>query len=228
MSIHYKNIRDMAFSKNNIFHYMFGYGTFFARSSAWAVGDLEATHIPHIQRVYRAVNYLYNLSEDERKNISVLDEVISWKEDIFSKKESQIIDAKQDTTEEIYENMQDIIVQEKQVLLSIQWIKEVVLLSDREKRYIFEHEQEKNHGVHEAIRRQVVFAVTHDSTFREPDEAIVLQAWWKVIFPSVEFHEIRRRNVCSSSPGIEIHNFLAPKFSHLSEHDASLIIWFDI
>jgi hypothetical protein len=50
------------------------------------------------------------------------------------------------------------------------------LLSDREKRYIFEHEQEKNHGVHEAIRRQVVFAVTHDSTFREPDEAIVLQA----------------------------------------------------
>jgi len=46
MSIHYKNIRDTAFSKNNILHYAFWYGTLFARSSAWAVGDLEARSIP--------------------------------------------------------------------------------------------------------------------------------------------------------------------------------------
>jgi len=34
MNIYYKNIRDMAYSKNNIMHYAFNYGTFFARSSA--------------------------------------------------------------------------------------------------------------------------------------------------------------------------------------------------
>ena len=37
MNIYFKNIRDMAFAKNNIFHYLLGFGTIFARSSAGAV-----------------------------------------------------------------------------------------------------------------------------------------------------------------------------------------------
>ena len=68
------------------------------------------------------------------------------------------------------------ILKEKQVLLNIQGIKEVIVLSDTDRRYIFEHEEERNHGVHESLRRQVLFAATHDSTFRDPDEAIVMQA----------------------------------------------------
>jgi hypothetical protein len=74
MSIYYKNIRDMAFSKNNIMHYALGYGTFFARSSAGAVGDLEARHIPQIEKVYKIINYLYNLSEEQRRAITTLND----------------------------------------------------------------------------------------------------------------------------------------------------------
>lgn len=86
------------------------------------------------------------------------------------------------------------------MLLAIQGIKEVVLLDGKDRRFIFEHEEEKNHGVYECLRRQVLFAATHDSTLRDPDEAIVMKSGEKVIFPVVEFHEIKRKKVSSSSP----------------------------
>jgi hypothetical protein len=66
--------------------------------------------------------------------------------------------------------------------------------------------------VHECLRRQILFAATHDSTLRDPDEAIVMKAGEKVVFPVVDFHEIKRKKVSSSSPGIEIHEYLVPKF----------------
>ena len=69
--------------------------------------------------------------------------------------------------------------------------------------------------MHECLRRQVLFAATHDSTLREPDEAIVMKAGEKVIFPVVRFHEIDRKTVSSSSPGTEIHRYLVPKFQKL-------------
>ncbi len=89
---------------------------------------------------------------------------------------------------------------ERETLLSIQGIKEVIPLTDADRRYIFEHEEDRNHGVYESLRRQALFAVTHDSTFREPDEAIVLKAGEKVVFPVIDFHEIERKKVSSSSP----------------------------
>lgn len=100
-------------------------------------------------------------------------------------------------------------------LLNIKGIKEVIEITDTDRRYIFENEEDKNHGVYETLRRQIVFAVTHDSTFREPDEAIVMQAGEKVVFPVIEFHEIKRKKVSSSSPGMKIHEYLAPKFDNL-------------
>ena len=102
------------------------------------------------------------------------------------------------------------------------------MLSDTDRRYIFEHEEERNHGVHESLRRQVLFAATHDSTFRDPDEAIVMQAWEKVIFPVIEFHEITRKKVSSSSPWMDVHEYLVPKLQNFWDFDATLIIWFDI
>lgn len=190
MSIHYKNIRDTAFSKNHVLHYLLGYGTFFARSSAGAVGDLEAKAIPHIEKVYKIVNFLHNISEEERRNIQTLEEIQSEKEI------SREVKSKEEASETLTEATQ----KEKNILLNIQGIKEVVELTDADRRYIFEHEEDRNHGVYECLRRQVLFAATHDSTLRDPDEAIVMQAGEKVVFPVVEFHEIKRTKVSSSSP----------------------------
>lgn len=69
--------------------------------------------------------------------------------------------------------------------------------------------------MYESLRKQVLLAVTHDSTFRTPDEAIVMKAGEKVVFPTVKFHEINRPSVISSSPGTKVHEYLIPKFQKL-------------
>jgi hypothetical protein len=70
MNVYYENIKDVAYSKNNLFHYAFNYGNFFARSSAGADGDFLAPNLPDIETVYNYVNFLYKLSKHERANIS--------------------------------------------------------------------------------------------------------------------------------------------------------------
>jgi len=219
MSIHFRNIRDTAFSKNHVFHYLFDAGTFFARSSAWAVGDLEAQYIPNIEKVYKIINTLHSLEDSERKKLTSLDEI----------SKATFLDKTEDIKKwaPSSETLEEAIEKEKNILLSVQGIKEVVVLDGNDRRYIFEHEEERNHGVYECLRRQVLFAVTHDSTFRDPDEAIVMKAWEKVIFPVVEFHEIKRKKVSSSSPWPEVHNYLVPKFQDFDAYDATLLIWFD-
>lgn len=209
MSIHYKNIRDTAFSKNNILHYALGYGTFFARSSAGAVGDLEARAIPNIEKVYKIINALHNFTDAERKHITKLEDLMQPQS--FSKVEDSSVNLKDETPETLQQATQ----KEKQILLNIQGIKEVIELDDSDRRYIFENEEERNHGVHECLRRQVLFAATHDSTFRDPDEAIVMQSGEKVVFPVVEFHENQRKKVSSSSPGLQVHEYLESKFENM-------------
>jgi len=235
MSIHYKNIRDTAFSKNNILHYAFWYGTLFARSSAWAVGDLEARSIPHIEKVYKIVNALHNFSDEKRKQIKNLDEImqpLSFSKGALSHSLGQTqnpsVDLKEQSVVQKVETLTQAKQSEKEILLNIKWIKEVVEITDTDRRYIFEHEEDRNHGVYECLRRQVVFAATHDSTFREPDEAIVMKSWEKVVFPVIEFHEIKRNKVSSSSPGLKIHQYLEEKFENMWDYDATLLIWFDI
>lgn len=95
----------MAYSKNNIFHYLFDYGTFFARSSAGAIGDLEARAIPKIEEVYKIVNFLHDMYEGGRKNISSLQEIYSLnKVSLPQKKQEE-------------ESLEEIIESEKKVLL---------------------------------------------------------------------------------------------------------------
>jgi len=154
MSIHYKNIRDTAFSKNHILHYMLGYGTFFARSSAGAVGDLVAPSIPRIEKVYKIINTLHNFSDEERKQIRNLEDI---QNPPLSGHSSVPLNKGEDETQwsrGIVEILQEATQKEKQILLNIQWIKEVVVLSDTDRRYIFEHEEDRNHGVYECLRRQ--------------------------------------------------------------------------
>jgi hypothetical protein len=123
----------------------------------------------------------------------------------------------------------EIIAKEKQNLLSIQWIKEVYLLTDEDRKFIFSKEEERNHGVYESIKRNVVFCATHDSSFRDPDNAIVLKIWNKAIFPAVSFSEVRQKNTVSSSPWLEVHNYLIKKLNNYNDkEDATLLIGFDI
>ncbi len=206
MSIYFENIRDIAYSKNNLFHYIFNYWTFFARSSAWADGDFMITKVPDIEKLYKIVNQIHILPATQRKTLYRL-----WANQKVKK-----------------ESKEEIIKNEYDKLISIKWIKEVVLLSDNDKKYLFENEEDRNHWVFETIRKQVVFCFTHDSDFREADASIILRLWSKVIFPAVSFHEITRPSTVSSSPGIETHKYLSQKFENLALDDATVLVGFDI
>jgi len=214
MNIFYKNIRDMAYSKNNIFHYIFDYGTFFARSSAWADGDFEAKYIPKVEKIYKIINYLFLLDPKERQAITSLSQLEESKEEEMPIKKK--------------ETKEDIIKKESIILKNIPWIKEVIALSNEDRRYIFENEEDKNHGVYDALKKNILLCITHDENLRQPDNAIVHKIGKKVIFPSVNFHEIKRKNVVSSSPWIDIHNYLIKKFTNVDEQDATILIGFDI
>ncbi|HRI36248.1 MAG TPA: hypothetical protein PK765_04185 [bacterium] len=207
MSIHFNQVKDMAYSKNHILHYAFGSGTLFVRSSAGAEGNFIANDIPNIEQVYSLVNRLYAMSPEERRNIHNINDV---------------------DTAPTNESNEEKIERVKRELLRIQGIKEVALLSDSDRRSIFEHEEDRNHGVHECLRRDVVFVATHDATFRNADAPIVLTLGSKTIFPPVSFHEIREKNTVSSSPGIDVHTYLSKKFPHMHEYDATLLIGFNL
>jgi hypothetical protein len=51
----------------------------------------------------------------------------------------------------------------------------VILLSSEDKKFIFENEEDRNHGVYDTIKRKILFAVVHDSSFRDADSNIVLK-----------------------------------------------------
>lgn len=207
MSIYYDNIKDIAYSKNNVFHYMLNYWTFFARSSAWAWWDFEATNVPDIAKVYKIINYLYILPEDDRKKLESIDKILNTKENIKSSKE-------------------EIIETQKNKLLWIKWIKEVTLLEDTDKKYIFENEEDRNHWIYETIRKKVVFCFTHDSDFRDADAPIVLKLWNKTIFPATNFHEIEFSSTTAGSPWLKVHKYLSKKYFNLAENDATVLVGF--
>lgn len=204
MWIYFDQIKDMAYSKNHFLHYFFNYWVLFVRSSAWSDGNFIVDDIPNIEEVYKKVSHLYALWNDRK---------IIEKENKSEKKLSK---------EEIIKNA-------KNTLLNIQWIKEVEILDNNDKKFIFETEEDKNHGVYECIKRQITFVATHDSSFRNADAPIVLKLGNKVIFPPVSFHEIKEKNTVSSSPWIEVHNYLVKnKLKNIWEFDATLLIWFDV
>lgn len=213
MSIYFKNIKDIAYSKNNILNYLFDYWTLFARSSAWSSWDFEWPSLPKIETIYKYINNIYLLSEEKRDVLDSLENLNGGNINLAKDKEEQI---------------EEIIKKEKEILLNIVWVKEVVLLEDKDRSFIFENEEDRNHWVYEVLRKSVLFVITHDFSFREPDEAIVLKKWDKVVFPTVKFHEIDRDWVLSASPWIKVHDYLRNKFENLLETDATILVGFDI
>ena len=75
MSILFKNMRDKAYTQNNFLHYMFGFGTIFARSSAGAMNDMEVPNVPDVAKVYRVMDVMYQMTDEERKKLRSLDEL---------------------------------------------------------------------------------------------------------------------------------------------------------
>lgn len=162
--------------------------------------------MPNIEEVFDVVSRLYSMPQDRREmvdSISDIDKGIKW-------------------------NKTEIIDSEIQNLLSIKWIVEAYELNAEDKKYIFEHEEDRNHWVYECLKREITLCVTHDSDFRDPDSVIVFRYWNKIIFPAVWFHEVKQKNTVSSSPWIEVHNYLVKKLKNYWVDDATLLIWFDI
>lgn len=208
MTLSYHQIKDTAYSKNNFFHFLFNFWTFFARSSPWE-WDFSANYLKYVEQFFNLINYIYSLPQEERDKLQPIEnlKIFTYKK-VLSKDQT--------------------IAQEIQNLLSIIWIKEVILLDKKDKKFIFENEEDRNHWVYEAINREATLCATHDSDFRNADAPIVHKIWEKVIFPWISFHEIQQKNVISASPGIAVHKYLSSKFKNLDKDDATLIIWFDV
>lgn len=209
LSIYFKNIKDIAYSKNNFISYLFNYWTFFARSW-WIEWDFQVQHIPNIQKIYKYINYIFTLSDEERKNLNYLSQsenINPWN---------------------INKTKEEIVEEEKINLLQIPWIKEVIQISWEDRKYIFENEEDRNHWIYETIKKDVVLCVTHDSLFRDADAPIVLTIWTKTIFPAVSFHEVNQKNTISWSPWIRVHNYLITKFKNTDWMDATILIGFDL
>lgn len=206
MRVLFKEVKDMAYSKNHFLHYIFNYWVLFIRTSAAGDGSFIIGDIPKIEDIYKKISYMHSIWE-------------SWRNSLVS---TDVLEKKQTKSKD------EIIKDVKNTLLSIRWIVEVELLTNQDKKFIFENEEDRNHGVYECIKREVTFMATHDSSFRNADAPIVLKLWSKVIFPPVSFHEITEKNTVSSSPWVEVHNYLIKKLKHIWEYDATLLIWFDI
>lgn len=109
----------------------------------------------------------------------------------------------------------------------LQGITRLYLLNDEEKNYISLNEDEKNLGVHEAVKRQFCVCAVHDSTWREPAQTIVRQENGEIVFPPVVFPEVPARHVVSSSPGLSVHEYLSKKV-RVESGEATLLIGFDL
>jgi hypothetical protein len=68
----------------------------------------------------------------------------------------------------------------------------VILLDDDVRKHIQSHEEIRNHGVHEVMRRTHVLCFLHDSTFRSAAAPIRAEtAAGEVYFPGVPFPEAK-------------------------------------
>jgi len=113
-------------------------------------------------------------------------------------------------------------------LSETQGLANLKLLTDSQKKKIEEIEEPRNLGVREAIQRDFTILVTHDSTFRPPKSKEVIHEGGQVIFPPVPFPEVEAKNVVSSSPSEQVHNFLVKEFELKLTEEATLLIGFNL
>jgi hypothetical protein len=109
----------------------------------------------------------------------------------------------------------------------LQGITRTYVLSNEEKKHVAQHEDENNLGVHEAVKREYCVCAVHDSSWREPTQTIVKKENGEIVFPPVVFPEVPAHHVVSSSPGLEIHEYLAKRV-RIEGEEATLLIGFDL
>lgn len=207
--IRFDHIRDSAYSKNNLMHFLTGAGTLFARSSAGAEGDFQAQHLPHVEKIFSLISFLAALPAGEREKVESLPSALENARKPGRAREKAVAD-----------NLA--------VLKAIPGVTGAFEVTDDERRFVFETEEDRNHGVYDTLRRQVVLCFTHDAAFRDADAPIVLKLGGKAIFPPVSFHEVRERNVVSSSPSLPVHERLVSRVPNAGKFDATVFVGFDL
>ena len=109
---------------------------------------------------------------------------------------------------------------------TLKGLSNVFLLSDLQKEKVIELEEIRNIGVKLCAEKKHCIVCTHDSTFPEPKQSIVMHTMDGAIFPAIKFPEIIES--ISSSPGIKVHEYLVKEFDmRLIEEDATLLIGLD-
>ena len=89
-------------------------------------------------------------------------------------------------------------------------------------------EEERNIGVLDCLERDFVLILTHDSSFRNPKSNIVREENGILFFPGVDFPEVSGKDVVSSCPCKEVHDFLIKKFNLKLKDEATLLIGFNL
>ena len=103
------------------------------------------------------------------------------------------------------------------------------LLNDEDKDIVRNLEEDNNIGVLECIDRNHVVMVVHNSGFREPEKDMVIKENNVVIFPALVFPEVKAKDVISSSPGINVHDYLRKRFDlNIDDEHATLLIGFNL
>ncbi len=113
-------------------------------------------------------------------------------------------------------------------LKKVKGLDNIILLNKKDLEFIKNNEEPRNLGVFECLKRKYVVVLTHDSSFREPEDKIVKIKDKKLIFPAVKFSEVKAKDVVSSSPSKKIHKYLVKKFKLRLKDDATLLIGFEI
>ncbi|MDD2694286.1 MAG: hypothetical protein PHY14_05230 [Candidatus Gracilibacteria bacterium] len=209
MNIRYRNIRDSAVSKNSFLGFFLKYGTLFVRSST-NEGDFQAHFVPKVGKVYALVNALSRYSDDERAEIDTIEKLHNY----HTRKEFSGTIAQKSLLEENIEILKD-----------IPGITEVIELDATTREYIQGHEEIRNHGVHEVLRRNRVLCFVHDSEFRSASADITAKTnSGEVYFPGVPFPEVHGKDVISASPGSQVHTYLRNYFPYATDTDATVLV----
>lgn len=214
MNIRYRNIRDSAVSKNSVWGFLFKYGTIFVRSSAneW---DFRAYFVPKVGKVYALVNALSRYTDEERSQFDSIEKLHAYHQKIeFGTTEHPSHTNHIDANIQVLENMIGVTA--------------VVPLDDDTRTYISWHEEMRNHGIHEVLRRRHVLCFLHNQLFRSAAGPITAKnAHNEVYFPGVVFPEIQWNNVISGSPSSHIHTYLTQFFPYTDPTDATVLVGWD-
>jgi len=117
----------------------------------------------------------------------------------------------------------------KEDLNKIQGLTVLKVLDDGFKERIMNVEEANNHGVFESLKRRHTLLLSHDSSFRDPTDAIVKTEGNNITFPGISFPEITADNVVSSSPGFKMHQELIDSLKlSLKPEEATLLVGFDL